>query len=77
MKCTLDAAYGISAKLIIVFTSSGRTALKISKSRPPCPIIAVTANIKVARYLNYSSSVAGAVFPSLTGTDKLVHEVLK
>jgi pyruvate kinase len=33
---TVDAAYRISAKLIIVFTSTGSTALKISKLKPPC-----------------------------------------
>ncbi|KAL4427589.1 hypothetical protein ABPG74_012980 [Tetrahymena malaccensis] len=77
VKCTLDAAYNIQANLIIVFTSTGSTALKVSKLRPPCPIIAVTSNHKVARHINYLSSVTGKVFYTLVGTNVLTEKVLE
>ncbi|EAR82294.2 pyruvate kinase complex alpha subunit (macronuclear) [Tetrahymena thermophila SB210] len=77
VKCTLDAAYNIQANLIIVFTSTGSTALKVSKLRPPCPIIAVTSNHKVARHINYLSSVTGKVFFTLVGTNVLTEKVLE
>jgi pyruvate kinase len=50
--------------------------LKISKLRPPCPIIAVTANNKLARHLNYLSATSGIVYPSLVGTSILLEKVL-
>lgn len=49
LRCTLEAAYSIQANLIIVFTSSGNSALKVSKLRPPCPVIAFTPSVVVAR----------------------------
>ncbi|EGR29902.1 pyruvate kinase, putative [Ichthyophthirius multifiliis] len=76
VKCTLQAAYNIQASLIMVFTSSGSTALKISKLRPPCPIIAVTINNKVARYINLVSSIRSFTFNSLEGTLNLIDQIL-
>jgi pyruvate kinase len=38
-KTTVDAAYRINASLIIVMTSTGGTALKMSKLKPPCGIV--------------------------------------
>lgn len=47
--CAVKAAYEISAKLIIVFTNSGSSAITVSKYRPQCPILAVSASDKSAK----------------------------
>ncbi|XP_050057284.1 pyruvate kinase-like isoform X2 [Aphis gossypii] len=45
----VDAANKSKAAAIVVLTSSGHSAHRISKYRPRCPIIALTRNAKVAR----------------------------
>ncbi len=40
----VKAAYEMNAKLIIVFTNSGSTAILVQKYKPHCPILAVSAN---------------------------------
>jgi pyruvate kinase len=42
--CAVKAAYEMNAKLIIVFTNSGSSAILVSKYRPHCPILAVSAS---------------------------------
>lgn len=48
---TVDAAYRIKAKIIIVFTSSGYSALKLSKLKAPCHILAITSSTRISRQL--------------------------
>lgn len=43
-----NTALLIGAKLIVCFTETGRTAFRISKARPCCPIVTVTNNKKTA-----------------------------
>lgn len=43
-----NTALLINAKLIVCFTETGRTAFRISKARPCCPIVTVTNNRKTA-----------------------------
>lgn len=45
-----NTALLISAKLIVCFTETGRTAYRISKARPCCPIVCVTNNRKTANF---------------------------
>ncbi|KAE9522367.1 hypothetical protein AGLY_017236, partial [Aphis glycines] len=45
----VDAANKSKAAAIVVLTTSGHSAHRISKYRPHCPIIALTRNAKVAR----------------------------
>lgn len=59
-----------------MFTTSGLTALKLSKLRPPCPIIAITCFKKIARNLSSVSAVNSILFDSLVGTEELVHKVI-
>ncbi len=42
----------LSAKAIVAFTKSGRTARNVSKFRPKSPIFAITHDIKIFRRLN-------------------------
>jgi pyruvate kinase len=54
---TCTTALDINAKAIITVTKSGKTARRISKYRPPCPIVGCTTYPHVARQLNMSWGV--------------------
>lgn len=45
----VKASYEIGAKLIIVFTSSGHSAMLVQKYKPKCPILAVSSSDKAAK----------------------------
>lgn len=77
INCGLEAAYQVHASVIIVFTTRGYTALKLSKLRSPCPIIAVTCHKKVARNLSSVSAVNSVLFGSLIGTEVLINKVIE
>lgn len=75
-------AYNLSARVIVTFTSSGTTALRVSRNRPSAPILAITPNERAYRQL----SVAWGVFPAMSEdihdtdemvevTDRCLHEV--
>lgn len=72
---TVDAAYRIKAKAIIVFTSTGSTALKISKLKPPCHIVSVTTDRRIARLLQLLGGITSLCFGTFVGTDALQERV--
>ena len=72
----IEAAYKLSAKLIISFTNTGSSALRLSKLRPPCPIISICNQILLARMLNYLSGVSGRYFPSMYGQENIIKKVI-
>lgn len=72
---TIDAAYRISAKAIVVFTSTGSTALKISKLKPPCHIISVTTDKRIARSLQLLGGILSLCFGTFVGTEALQERV--
>lgn len=64
----VNTASLIGAELIVCFTETGRTAIRISKARPCCPIVAVTNNKNTAEVMGlywgiYSSYVNTALLP--------------
>jgi pyruvate kinase len=63
----------IGAKLIIVFTESGRTARRISRHRHQVPILAVSPISTTVHNLNFSWNV----FPQLTETVKDFEHMLE
>lgn len=74
--CALEAAYAIHASVIVVFTQKGYSALKLSKLRPPCPIIAVTCTEKVARNISLISAVNSMLLPDLDETLEITAKVI-
>ncbi|HHT97550.1 MAG TPA: pyruvate kinase [Clostridiales bacterium] len=56
-RATCNVAHTLNASAIITVTTSGRTAKKVSRFRPNCPIIACTTDSNVARQLNLSWGV--------------------
>ena len=62
----------LPAKAIILLTVTVGTALKISKLRSPCQIIALTRIKSVCRCLNYINGVTSSCEPSFENEDKYI-----
>jgi pyruvate kinase len=45
----VQVAHTIGAQVIVAFTESGSTALRVAREKPDCPVIGLTTNIIVAR----------------------------
>jgi len=54
-------AQQVGAKAIVVFTKSGTTVLRASRDRPTVPILAFTASVDTARYLQLAWGVDAVV----------------
>src|SRR5690606_33927542 len=48
---SVEMAYNLDAELIVGFTSSGTTALRVSRNRPPTPPLAITPTARAQRPL--------------------------
>jgi pyruvate kinase len=57
---------------LVVFTWSGSTAIKASKSRPPQGIFAITHRQQVADRLSLAWGVTAVIIPTITATDDLI-----
>lgn len=62
----VHAAFEVGAALIVVVTVTGRTAMLLSKYRPPCPIVCVTSDEAVARQLQMFRGLHAVVVPQAT-----------
>ena len=71
---TCTTAENLSAQAIISVTTTGTTARMISRFRPDCPIVAVTAVEKVMRQLAISWGVIPCFGKNVTSTDELFAE---
>ncbi|MBQ9624541.1 MAG: pyruvate kinase, partial [Clostridia bacterium] len=74
---TCTTAMSTRAKAIVTVTSSGKTARKISRFKPSCPIIAVTSSEKVLRQLNLAFGVVPVLAEEQHSTDELVAEAMR
>jgi pyruvate kinase len=66
------AATTLKAKAIAVMTQTGSTAARISKFRPPLPIIAFTGSIDTMRRLSLYWGVRAYPIGAMTGTDEQI-----
>ena len=71
----VHASHQIEAKLIVVFTQSGSTALFVSKQRPSMPIIAYTPIENIMRRLNLYWGVIPKTMGLIEDTDGLIREM--
>ena len=71
----VHASHQIEAKLIVVFTQSGSTALLVSKQRPSMPIIAYTPSENIMRRLNLYWGVIPKTMGLIEDTDDLIREM--
>ena len=74
--CAVKAAYEMNAKLIIVFTNSGSSAILVSKYRPQCPILAVSASDTSAKQIMISRGIFNLLVGSLIGAESLLEKVM-
>lgn len=75
--CAVKAAFDIHARLIIVLTSTGLTARKVSRYKPKCPVLAVTPNEWAAKGILVHRGVYSMLVGSLVGSDKLVDNIVE
>jgi pyruvate kinase len=64
----------LGATCIVAYTSSGYTALRVSKYRPKVPIIAITPNANVARRLVLSWGIEPHLATEPTSVDMMFQE---
>ena len=67
-----EVAESLSAKVIVVFTSSGSSLWRVARYRPGVPILALTPNVRVRQQLVLASGVYTATAPDPTSTDDMV-----
>lgn len=75
----VQIAESLCAKVIIVLTHSGATAIKVSKQKPKCSVVAVTDNEVVQRRLTLVWGIQTSVIETMRSTDnsfKLLEYIL-
>ena len=65
----------INASVIIAPTRSGRTATRISRYRPSCPVIAMSPNIDVVRWLSIFFGCSAFLVPEIGKTRNFINEL--
>lgn len=77
--CAVRASYEVNAKLIIVFTNTGESALSVRKYGPKCPVLAVSgSNNKFGSTLcMLTRGIFHHQVGSLIGCDNLIDSNLK
>jgi pyruvate kinase len=71
-----DVIEAVGAKAVVVFTSSGRAARRVARTRPPVPILALTPNPHVRNQLSLVSGVLPLLAPDPKDTDDMVRIAL-
>lgn len=69
-----DISNKFPAKAILVGTKDGHLARSISKYRPKSPIIAVTSNESVGRYLSIQFGIIPFIYKDFEDKDKFIEE---
>ena len=67
-----EVASSLSAAAIVVLTTSGSSALRVARNRPPVPVLALTADPVVQGHLALSFGVAPHLVDPVTSTDEMV-----
>ncbi len=65
-------AFNLSAQVIVSFTSSGSTAMRVSRNRPSAPILAITPNERAYRQLTVVWGVYPVLSNDIHNTDEMV-----
>lgn len=70
------SSLALNAKAIITFTYSGSTSIRASRERPKVPILALTSEIKTARFLNLTWGVNPIVKSQLVDFKSVTKEAI-
>jgi pyruvate kinase len=73
----VQMAYNLKAELIVSFTASGNTALRVSRNRPNAPILAITPNERPYRQLTVAWGVVPHMSDEIHSTDEMVENATK
>ena len=65
-------AFNLSARVIVTFTSSGTTALRVSRNRPAAPILAITPNERALQQMTVAWGVVPHLSEDIETTDEMV-----
>lgn len=76
-QAAVQAAERLQARVIVAFTQSGKTALLVSKYRPPIPIIAFTPHLHVGQMMQLYWGVYPKIMKPIINTDYLIEKVEK
>ena len=68
----VEMAYNLGAKLIVTFTSSGTTAQRVARNRPPTPVLAITPNPRALRQMMVVWGVVPQISVDIHDTDEMV-----
>ncbi len=68
----VEMAYNLNVHLIVTFTSSGTTAMRVARSRPPTPILAITPNPRALRQMMVVWGVVPCLNVDIHDTDEMV-----
>jgi len=67
-----EMAFSLSAQAIVTFTSSGSTALRVSRTRPSAPILAITPTERSYRQMTVAWGVVPYLSDEIHSTDEMV-----
>jgi len=65
-------AHTLAAKLIVTFTSTGSTAIRVARNRPDAPILAITPSEVAYRQLSVVWGVMPFLSDDIADTDEMV-----
>ncbi len=68
----VEMTYNLDAQLIVTFTSTGTTALRVARNRPPTPVLAITPNERALRQLMVVWGVIPVHSEDIHDTDEMV-----
>jgi pyruvate kinase len=72
-----NIAHTLQAKLIVTFTSSGTTAIRVARNRPAAPILAITPSERAYRQLAVVWGVLPHLTDDITHSDEMVTKAVK
>jgi pyruvate kinase len=70
-------AFNLSANLIVTFTSSGTTAMRVSRNRPAAPILAITPTPRAFRQMSVVWGIIPHLSDEIHSTDEMVTVAIK
>lgn len=69
----VEMSYNLRARLIVTFTASGNTAIRVARHRPPTPVIAITPDLRVLRQMLLVWGVVPYYNEDVHNTEEMVH----
>lgn len=73
----VEMAFNLQADLIVTFTASGTTALRVSRYRPSAPVLAITPSTRAYRQMSVSWGLVPYLSTEIDSTDRMVTESLE